>query len=77
MLTPIFHPNIEPAVICVADHRTASERLADLVVRIGEMLAFQAYNLKSPLDGEAAMWTDLNQNRLPIDARDLRPPELS
>lgn len=75
MLTPVFHPNIEPAIICIGDHWTASERLCDLVVRIGEMIAYQAHNIKSPLDGEAAMWTDLNQDILPIDSRDLTPPE--
>jgi hypothetical protein len=26
------------------------------VVRIGEMLSYQLYNVRSPLDGEAAMW---------------------
>jgi hypothetical protein len=60
MLTPCFHPNIEPATICVGDHWTAGERLVDLVVRIGEMITYQAYNIKSPLDGEAAMWADLH-----------------
>ena len=73
MLTPIFHPNIDGATICVGDHWTAGERLVDLVVRIGEMLAYQAYNIKSPLDGEAAMWADLNADKLPIDSRNLRP----
>lgn len=76
MLTPVFHPNIEPATICVGDHWTAGERLVDLIIRIGEMLAYQAYNIKSPLDGEAAMWADLNQHMLPIDNRDLRPAAL-
>lgn len=75
MLTPVFHPNIEPAIICIGDHWTASERLPDLVVRIGEMIAYQAHNIKSPLDGEAAMWTDLHSDMLPIDARDMTPPE--
>jgi ubiquitin-protein ligase len=76
MLTPVFHPNIDPATICVGDHWTAGERLADLVVRIGEMLAYQAYNIKSPLDGEAAMWADLNVEKLPTDPRSMRPAEL-
>ena len=75
MLTPIFHPNIEPAIICIGDHWTAGERLRDLVVRIGEMITYQAYNLKSPLDGEAAMWADLHVDMLPIDNRDLVPPD--
>jgi len=76
MLTPIFHPNIEPAMICVGDHWTAAERLVDLVIRIGELITFQAYNIKSPLDGEAAMWADQNSRHLPIDCRDLWPPGL-
>ena len=75
MLTPVFHPNIDPATVCVGDHWTAGERLADLVVRIGEMIAYQAYNIQRPLDAEAAMWADLNGHRLPIDARNLHPGE--
>ena len=46
--------------------------LADLVMRIGEMTAYQQYNIRSPLDGEAAMWADLNAAVLPTDARDLK-----
>ena len=76
MLTPVFHPNIEPTTICVGDHWTAGERLVDLVIRIGEMIAYQAYNIKSPLDGDAAMWADKNPQHLPVDNRDLRPPDL-
>lgn len=71
MLTPIFHPNIDPAFICVGDHWTAGERLTDLAVRIGEMIAYQAYNIKSPLNAEAAMWADLHPQALPTDQRDL------
>jgi ubiquitin-protein ligase len=73
MLSPIFHPNIDTTTICVGDHWTAGERLVDLVIRIGEMLAYQAYNIKSPLDGEAAMWADLNPSQLPTDSRNIRP----
>jgi ubiquitin-protein ligase len=76
MLTPIFHPNIDSAgTICIGDHWTAGERLVDLVVRIGEMIAYQAYNIQSPLDGEAAMWADLNQPKLPIDTRNFHVAE--
>jgi ubiquitin-protein ligase/DNA-directed RNA polymerase subunit RPC12/RpoP len=76
MLTPTFHPNIDPATICIGDHWTAGERLASLAVRIAEMLAYQAYNIQSPLDAEAAMWADLNKEQLPIDPRNLHPAEL-
>ncbi len=69
MLTPVFHPNIDESHICIGDHWTAGERLIDLVTRIAEMLAYQAYNIRSPLDGEAAMWADLNGDHLPTDPR--------
>jgi hypothetical protein len=70
-LSAVFHPNVDPSgVVCVGDHWTAGERLGDLVVRIAEMLAYQSYNLRSPLNAEAAMWADLNVKKLPLDARD-------
>lgn len=72
MLTPVFHPNIDTSTICIGDHWTAGERLVDLCIRIGEMLAYQAYNIRSPLDAEAAMFADLNADQLPTDPRDLR-----
>lgn len=71
MLTPVFHPNIDTTTICVGDHWAAGERLVDLAIRIGEMLAYQAYNIKSPLDAEAAMWADLHPDKLPTDPRPL------
>lgn len=75
MLTPVYHPNIDASHVCVGDHWAAGERLVDLIVRIGEMLAYQDYNIKSPLDAHAAMWTDLNADKLPLDSRNIRPGE--
>ncbi len=70
MLTPVFHPNIAPHAICIGDHWAAGESLPNLIVRIGEMLSYQSYNLKSPLNGEAAKWAGQNGNRFPIDKFD-------
>lgn len=70
MLTPVFHPNIAPHAICIGDHWSAGQSLAAVVVRIAEMLAFQSYNVKSPLNGAAARWAEENAARLPVDARD-------
>ncbi|BBO34375.1 ubiquitin-conjugating enzyme E2 [Lacipirellula parvula] len=67
MLTPVFHPNIAPHAICVGDHWGAGESLQSIVTRIGEMLAYQSYNVKSPLNGEAARWVEENKERLPLD----------
>jgi predicted Zn finger-like uncharacterized protein len=67
MLSPVFHPNIAPHAICVGDHWGAGESLQSIVARIGEMLAYQSYNVKSPLNGEAARWVEENKDRLPLD----------
>lgn len=67
MLTPVFHPNIAPHAVCIGDHWTAGQSLDLLVQRVGEMLAYQSYNTKSPLNGRAAQWTEENVAELPID----------
>ncbi len=75
MLTPVFHPNIAPHAICVGDHWSAGESLQSIVIRIGEILAYQSYNLKSPLNGEAARWAELNSDEFPTDIVSLLPEE--
>lgn len=67
MLTPIFHPNIAPHAICVGDHWSPGEPLWSIVARIGEIIAYQSYNTRSPLNGEAARWVEENLERLPLD----------
>ena len=67
MLTPVFHPNIAPHAVCVGDHWSAAESLDLMVQRVGEMLAYQSYNIKSPLNGRAAQWVVENAFRVPTD----------
>jgi ubiquitin-protein ligase len=67
MLTPVFHPNIAPHAICVGDHWSAGEPIWSIVARIGEILSYQSYNTKSPLNGEAAKWVAENVDDLPLD----------
>src|SRR5262249_15123872 len=67
MLTPIFHPNIAPHAICIGDHWSAGEPLWSIVARIGEMIAYQSYNTKSPLNGDAAKWVSEHIEDLPLD----------
>jgi ubiquitin-protein ligase len=71
MLTPIFHPNIDPQKICIGDHWSAGQSLPQLIVRIGEILCYQSYNVKSPLNAEAAAWAELNAATLPLQQVDL------
>lgn len=70
MLTPVFHPNIAPHAVCIGDHWSAGQSLTAVVARIAEMIAFQSYNVKSPLNGAAARWAEENAARLPTDSTD-------
>src|SRR5215469_7113091 len=74
MLTPVFHPNFDDAMVCIGDFWAASEGLDDPIILIGRMIAYQEYNTKSPLNGLAAKWAAQNASLLPIDARNVSPP---
>src|SRR5256714_3188108 len=74
MLTPVFHPNFDESMVCTGDFWAASERLDDLIVRLGRMIAYQEYNTKSPLNGLAAKWAAQNSHLLPVDPRPIAPP---
>lgn len=67
LLTPVFHPNIAPHAICIGDHWAAGESLGHMIMRVCEMLAFQSYNTKSPLNGDAAQWVEQHPDQLPTD----------
>lgn len=71
MITPVYHPNIDPQKICIGDHWSAGQSLPQLVVRIAEMICYQSYNLKSPLNAAAAAWAEQNLDRLPLQEIDL------
>jgi ubiquitin-protein ligase len=76
MLTPVFHPNIDHLAICTEDIGAAGQTLDQTIVFIGAMLAYQAYNLQSPRNGDAARWTDEHRDRLPLEGTDLMPRTL-
>jgi len=71
MVTPVFHPNIDPQKICIGDHWSAGQSLVQMVVRVAEMLCYQSYNLKSPLNAKAAAWAEQNLTALPLEKADL------
>jgi ubiquitin-protein ligase len=71
MITPVFHPNIDPQKICIGDHWSAGQSLAQMVVHIGEMICYQRYNLKSPLNAKAAVWAEQNFVGLRLQSGDL------
>lgn len=70
MTSPVFHPNIDPQKICIGDHWSAGQTLPLTIVRIAEMIAFQAYNVQSPLNAKAAAWVDQHLEQLPLQDSD-------
>ena len=73
--TEIFHPNFGPTKVCIADHWAAGESIADIIVQIGQMIQYQNYNPKSPLNQKAARWTIKNENLFPLGSIDLYQAE--
>ena len=73
MSAPVFHPNFDDVSVCIGDFWAPSEGLDDLIIRIGRMIAYQEYNIKSPLNGLAAKWADANSQILPVDKREIAP----
>src|SRR5580658_981886 len=71
MITPVFHPNIDPQKICIGDHWSAGQSLAQMIVHIAAMICYQSYNLKSPLNANAAAWAEQNAAQLPLHKADL------
>lgn len=77
MLTPVFHPNIDHLAVCTEDIGAASQTLDQTIIFIGEMITYQAYNLQSPRNGDAARWTSEHIDELPLENVDLTPARLT
>jgi len=70
MKTEIFHPNFKSKV-WIADHWQAGECLVNTIIQIGQMIQYQNYNSKSPLNVQASTWTVKNRHLLPVGNIDL------
>jgi ubiquitin-protein ligase len=62
----VFHPNFNAAKICLADHWSPSFQLADIVREIGELLTWQKFNIRSPLNAVAAEWSQQHMDEIPL-----------
>lgn len=79
ILTPLFHPNFRyasPHDICIGDYWASGETLVDIVYQIGDLIMYQAYNIKSPLNGIAAKWARENPDLLPLATTVIRKPDV-
>nr|WP_321466252.1 hypothetical protein [uncultured Desulfobulbus sp.] len=70
-LTPIFHPDFDPAAIRIADQWQKNPSLPELILHIGEMICGSAYTLEDPFNQEAADWYASHGDQLPLDTLSL------
>ena len=76
-VTPIYHPNIsEIGMVCLGGYGThwvPSIQLDELCVMLWDMLRYHNYDIRSPYNRDAALWTaSQTMFRFPIDERPLR-----
>lgn len=75
-LTPIYHPNIsETGMVCLgayAAHWAPGVSLADLCAMLWDMARYHNYDIRSPYNRDAALWTAHQKSfAFPIDPRPL------
>jgi ubiquitin-protein ligase len=73
-LTPVFHPNLLPpdrnGGVCIGSW-SAAESLADLCLRLRDLVSYRTLNPSDALDLEAARWASEHAVRPGVDLRAL------
>ena len=68
-LSPLFHPNISTEGVHLSMPWQASDSLTDYLQKVGELLAWRAYDPESVVNPEAMEWLEANAAVLPLDAQ--------
>ena len=59
--------------VCIGDFWSAGVALVDIIAHIGDMIQYKTYNLKSPVNKDAAAWARRNLKSFPVGARTIIP----
>lgn len=70
-LTQIFHPDIDPSAIKIADFWSTEESIVSLIVHIGRLICWQIYSDENVFNQEAAAWLVEHGKDVPLDSVDL------
>lgn len=70
-LTPVFHPDFDPAAVRIDEQWQQNPSLSKLVLHVGNMISGNVFNLKAPFNQEAADWYQSHQHQLPLDSLSL------
>jgi hypothetical protein len=69
MTTPTWHPNIaHSGAVCIGDDYYMAQTLADVIAKVGNMLQYREYDLRSPYRRDVADWVRQRDQRIdPFD----------
>jgi ubiquitin-protein ligase len=62
----IFHPDFDPAAICLGDAWEQNATLANIILYIGKMINGEIFSAKNAFNDEAATWYKKHSNRFPL-----------
>lgn len=66
-LSPIFHPDIDPDAVRIADFWEKSQSLPELIIHIGRMICGTFYSSDEPFNQRAFEWYEEHRSLLPFD----------
>ncbi len=62
----IYHPDFDPAAICLGDFWQQHSQIPDLIVFIGKLINGESYSTTNAFNEEAAAWYQSNRDAFPI-----------
>ncbi|MGB3209861.1 MAG: hypothetical protein WBB19_04060 [Desulforhopalus sp.] len=62
----IFHPDFDPAAICLGDFWEQNQSLPDLIIHIGKMINGEIYSAANAFNEDAAGWYQENSDKFPL-----------
>jgi ubiquitin-protein ligase len=62
----IFHPDFDPAAICLGDYWQQDRSLSDLIIQIGQMINGEFFSTSNAFNEEAAEWYLENSDKFPL-----------
>ncbi len=64
--TDIFHPDFDPAAVCLGDFWKPGNEVADLVIHLGRLINGEIYSIDNAFNEEAAKWYNENSGMFPL-----------
>ncbi len=62
----IFHPDFDPAAICLGDFWEQDRSLADLIIHLGQMINGEIYSTSNAFNEDAATWYQDHADKFPL-----------